>query len=163
MNMTIVRTGATVLISVAVAMQTLHPAYTWLAVIVAAASAVGIHAIPAVSQAVVTAAPTVEKVIQMSENEVAPELANPVGLQGSALMGVTAPKSVAPVVPVADPVEAVAAPDPAAVPPVTVAPETAQKTATPVSAAPVMTPQNELKALLTSAAALLNEAASKLD
>jgi hypothetical protein len=183
-NLTVIRTGATVLISVAVAMQTLYPSFTWIGILVAAASAVGIHAIPAVSQAATVAIPMVTTEVKKMADDSAPELSNPVGVSGNVLMGVNPPVTAQkteekPVETVeksdsspdaAPSVTVVPAPEAAPVPvseptppPAADVPVTAQKTASAPSAVTV-TPadRNELADLVRAAADALNSVAEKL-
>lgn len=60
-QLTLIRTGATVLITGMAAIQPLYPSYTWIAAVIAVASTVGIHAIPAISQVVVTRGSTMSE------------------------------------------------------------------------------------------------------
>ena len=158
MNMTYVRTGATVVISALAGVQTVYPQYPWLAVIIAAAATLGIHAIPAVSQVAAQVAPAlITEVEHMADNDHAAD--NPVGAKGNVLMGVAAPTAQKTEVtavpePVAEPVET----DPVEVVPDT--PETAQKSAQPVAES---VPAPGVADLLRVAIDALTAAASRLE
>lgn len=109
---TTLRTGATAVITALAVAFTLYPHDIWIPAIITAASAVGIHAIPSIQQNALTVisaaknAAATRKVTTMTDTTspanttpvssqtadteaVAPELTDPVGHNGAALMGLT--------------------------------------------------------------------------
>ena len=101
-QLTIIRTVATAGITALAVLYSYFPSDVWITTVVAAAGAVGIHAIPAIQQGVSTLipVPTQKGTVTVSEQpaetaEVAPKVApqhNPsTELDGLALMGLRAP------------------------------------------------------------------------
>lgn len=166
----ILRMLGTIAISVLASMQVLYPSFTWIAVAIAALGAVGIHAIPAISQATTLAVPAITT--EVKNMETSSELESPVGVNGMALMGLTPPVTAqktadqptpvaesapepTPVATPQEPVELVSEPTPVDIP------VTAQKTATPVSE-PVTVVSPSLAEILANAATALSAAAEAL-
>jgi hypothetical protein len=128
-QLTYIRAAATAAITALAVLYSYYPSDIWITTVMAAAGAVGIHAIPAIQQGVTQLIPVPTKtgVVTVSEPteatpEVAPEVAQvnpPTEIDGATLMGVRAP-----VTDVAnEPVPAAPEPVPAAPEPVP-APET---------------------------------------
>ena len=96
-RLTYIRAAATAAITALAVLYSYYPSDIWITTVVAAAGAVGIHAIPAIQQGITTVVPVPaqKRIVTVSEQpevpSVAPQHNLPATIDGLALMGLRTP------------------------------------------------------------------------